>query len=43
MTADRQPPVRLRPEIVALAAYKQGKPAADDAFKLSSNENPFEP
>ncbi len=33
----------LRPEIVALAAYRQGKPAADDAFKLSSNENPFEP
>ncbi|MBK4348719.1 histidinol-phosphate transaminase [Lacisediminihabitans changchengi] len=43
MTADRQPPVRLRPEIVALAAYAQGKPAAHDAFKLSSNENPFEP
>lgn len=35
--------VRLRPEIVALPAYKQGKPASDDAFKLSSNENPFEP
>jgi histidinol-phosphate aminotransferase len=28
---------------VALAAYRQGKPAADDAFKLSSNENPFDP
>lgn len=38
-----QKPVRLRPEIVALEAYHQGKPAADDAFKLSSNENPFEP
>ncbi|WP_354569880.1 histidinol-phosphate transaminase [Glaciihabitans sp. UYNi722] len=37
------PPVKLRPEIVALAAYRQGKPAAEDAFKLSSNENPFEP
>lgn len=35
--------VRLRPEIVALAAYKQGKPADNDAFKLSSNENPFDP
>lgn len=35
--------VKLRPEIVALTAYKQGKPAANDAFKLSSNENPFEP
>jgi histidinol-phosphate aminotransferase len=28
---------------MALASYRQGKPAADDAFKLSSNENPFEP
>jgi histidinol-phosphate aminotransferase len=35
--------VRLRPEIVALPAYAQGKPAAPDAFKLSSNENPFDP
>jgi histidinol-phosphate aminotransferase len=35
--------VRLRPEIVALAAYQQGKPADTDAFKLSSNENPFPP
>lgn len=37
------PRVRLRPEILALAAYRQGKPAPGDAFKLSSNENPFEP
>ncbi|MFC6356243.1 histidinol-phosphate transaminase [Luethyella okanaganae] len=37
------PVVRLRPEIVALPAYKQGRPAAADAFKLSSNENPFDP
>lgn len=35
--------LRLRPEIVALPAYRQGKPAAVDAFKLSSNENPFDP
>ena len=28
---------------MALAAYRQGRPAADDAFKLSSNENPFDP
>lgn len=35
--------VRLRPEIVALAAYAQGRPADTDAFKLSSNENPFDP
>ena len=26
-----------------MAPYRQGKPAADDAFKLSSNENPFAP
>ncbi|MCS5735405.1 histidinol-phosphate transaminase [Herbiconiux daphne] len=35
-------PVRLRPEIVALPAYKQGEAAAT-GFKLSSNENPFDP
>ncbi|KDA05074.1 aminotransferase [Microbacterium sp. CH12i] len=34
---------RIRPEIAALAPYKQGKQAGADAFKLSSNENPFEP
>ncbi|MDQ1554493.1 MAG: histidinol-phosphate aminotransferase [Microbacteriaceae bacterium] len=37
------PTVRLRPEVLALVGYKQGKPADTDAFKLSSNENPFEP
>jgi histidinol-phosphate aminotransferase len=36
-------PVRLRPEIAALAAYRQGRPAPDGGFKLSSNENPFPP
>ena len=36
-------PVRIRPEIAALPAYKQGTQAGPDAFKLSSNENPFEP
>lgn len=35
--------VRLRPEILATPPYRQGKPAATDAFKLSSNENPFPP
>ena len=40
MTAPR---VRLRPEIETMAPYRQGKPAAADAFKLSSNENPFDP
>ena len=35
--------MRLRPEIVATVAYRQGKPAPAQAFKLSSNENPFPP
>lgn len=37
------PRVRLRPDIEVLEPYRQGKPAATDAFKLSSNENPFDP
>ncbi len=36
-------PVKLRPEIASLAPYRQGRPAAADAFKLSSNENPYPP
>jgi histidinol-phosphate aminotransferase len=32
----------MRPEILALPAYKQGM-AAPTGFKLSSNENPFDP
>ena len=35
--------MRIRPEIAALPPYKQGKQAGADAFKLSSNENPYEP
>ena len=34
-------PVTLRPEIASLAPYRQGRAAAADAFKLSSNESPF--
>lgn len=37
------PRVRLRADIQSIAPYRQGKPAAADAFKLSSNENPYEP
>ncbi|HEU4850496.1 MAG TPA: histidinol-phosphate transaminase [Terrimesophilobacter sp.] len=37
------PAVRLRPEILATAPYRQGKPAPAEAYKLSSNENPFPP
>ncbi|MFS2030083.1 MULTISPECIES: histidinol-phosphate transaminase [unclassified Curtobacterium] len=40
MTDER---VHIRPEIAVLPAYKQGRQAAADAFKLSSNENPFPP
>lgn len=36
-------PVILRPEIASLVPYRQGRAAAADAFKLSSNENPFPP
>lgn len=35
--------VKLRPEILASPVYRQGKPASAEAFKLSSNENPFPP
>ena len=38
-----RPPVRLRPEIAALAAYRQGRVPPEGGFKLSSNENPFPP
>lgn len=43
MSLSDRPSVRLRPEIIALPAYKQGKSADASAFKLSSNENPFDP
>ncbi|WP_232819102.1 histidinol-phosphate transaminase [Homoserinimonas sp. OAct 916] len=36
-------PVKLRPTIAALPPYRQGKAASEEFFKLSSNENPFEP
>lgn len=36
-------PVRVRPEVAALPPYKQGRQAGAEAFKLSSNENPFDP
>ncbi|GAA3754807.1 histidinol-phosphate transaminase [Microbacterium kribbense] len=36
-------PVRIRPAIAALPPYKQGKQAEPGTFKLSSNENPYEP
>ncbi|MFT4123028.1 MAG: histidinol-phosphate transaminase [Microbacteriaceae bacterium] len=35
--------VVLRPEIAAMEPYRQGRAAPEGAFKLSSNENPFDP
>ena len=43
MTDVPEIPVRVRPEIAVLPPYKQGKQAGGDAYKLSSNENPFDP
>ncbi len=43
MSDSERPGVKLRPEIVAVPAYKQGRPAPADGFKLSSNENPYSP
>ncbi|MFB7662802.1 histidinol-phosphate transaminase [Kitasatospora sp. NPDC056138] len=34
---------RLRPTLDAIPTYKPGKPAGADSYKLSSNENPYEP
>lgn len=33
----------MRPDVAAIQPYRQGRMADADAFKLSSNENPFEP
>lgn len=43
VTESSAAPVRLRPEIATLPAYRQGKQADASAHKLSSNENPFGP
>jgi histidinol-phosphate aminotransferase len=43
VSTDDAPGVRLRQEIVDVPAYRQGRAAPADGFKLSSNENPFPP
>ncbi|WP_036319919.1 histidinol-phosphate transaminase [Microbacterium indicum] len=43
MVSDEPVLPRLRPEIAALPPYRQGKAASASGFKLSSNENPFDP
>lgn len=40
MSSDR---VQLRPDIAEVVPYRQGRSASADAFKLSSNENPYDP
>lgn len=35
--------MNLRPDVAEIVPYRQGRMAAADAFKLSSNENPFPP
>ena len=35
--------MKLRPDVESMVPYRQGRAAAADAFKLSSNENPFPP
>ncbi|WP_441251082.1 histidinol-phosphate transaminase [Kitasatospora sp. McL0602] len=34
---------RLRPTLDGIPTYRPGKPASADSYKLSSNENPYEP
>lgn len=41
MSSPQHPVVRIRPEVLQTVAYRQGRQAAADAYKLSSNENPF--
>lgn len=36
-------PIRVRDEVASMPRYRQGKPAGQDEFKLSSNENPYPP
>ena len=43
MASPAAPPIRMRAEIAALPAYRQGRPAVSDGYKLSSNENPYGP
>lgn len=37
------PPIKVRPDVLAVPSYRQGKAPARLGYKLSSNENPFEP
>ncbi|UOR01599.1 histidinol-phosphate transaminase [Leucobacter allii] len=43
MSENAAVPVRLRAEVLAAPAYRQGAAPTKPGFKLSSNENPFAP
>ena len=43
MSAEATVPVKLRPDVLAVPAYRQGAAPTKPGYKLSSNENPFEP
>ena len=43
MSESEQAPVRLREDVLAVPAYRQGASPTKPGFKLSSNENPFPP
>ena len=43
MSDTARPPVRLRADVLAVPAYRQGATPTRPGYKLSSNENPFEP
>ena len=43
MSDNAPPPVRLRESVLAVPAYKQGAAPTKPGYKLSSNENPFDP
>ena len=43
MSDTATPPVRLRADVLAVPAYRQGATPSKPGYKLSSNENPFEP
>ncbi|MBK0421951.1 histidinol-phosphate transaminase [Leucobacter sp. CSA2] len=43
MSDTATPPVRLRADVLAVPAYRQGATPSKPGYKLSSNENPFDP
>ncbi|WP_336992118.1 histidinol-phosphate transaminase [Leucobacter sp. VD1] len=43
MSETAEPPVRIRTDVLATPAYRQGAAPTKPGFKLSSNENPFAP